>query len=115
MIGFFFSLALLPAVLITPGWYWAKKRYSQTWLLLLLPTAGIVFWMLLIFAGVVPQSLSNLIEVFFVAVAAVAAAYLKFLLFDRIDSTRSRGNLFAVAIVAGATIGLRVFMPWLPE
>jgi len=115
MIGFLCALALLPAVLIAPGWYWAKKRYSQTWLLLFLPTAGIVFWMLLTFAGVGPQSLSNLIEVFFVAVAAIAAAYLKFLLFDRIDSTRSRGNLFAVAIVVVVTIGLRLFMPWLPE
>lgn len=115
MIVMFGALSLLGAALIVPGWLWAKKRTPQTLSLFLLPVAGIGLWVLLTASGVGAQSLSNLSEVFGVVAAAVVAAYLKFLVFDRRFENKPLGVVVAFVIVAVVTIAFRLFMPQLPE
>jgi len=108
-------LSLLGAALIAPGWLWAKKHNPQTLLLFLLPVAGIGLWVLLTAFGIGAQSLSNLIEVLGVVVAAVVAAYLKFLVFDRRFGNKPLGVVAAFVIVAVVTIAIRLFTPQFPE
>jgi hypothetical protein len=108
-------LSLVGAVLIVPGWLWAREQIPQTFLLFLLPVAGIGLWVRLTAAGIGAQSLSNLSEVLGVVVAAVAAAYLKFLVFDRRCGNNPVGMVATCVVVTVATIAFRLFTPQMPE
>jgi ABC-type multidrug transport system permease subunit len=86
-------VSAVAALLILPGWLRARKWHPQSLWLFCLPLAGITFWMFLTLLRIGAQSLSNVIEIFSVAAAAIVA----------------------VIIVAVVTLGLRLFMPVLPE
>lgn len=112
----FFGLTILVAtVLMVPGWFWARKFCRQSIWFFGLPLAGVVFWFTLIASRIGAQSLSNLIEIYGVAVAAVVAAYAKFLFFDRSEKRRGKGAAVAFAFVIIIALALRLFMPALPE
>ena len=115
MIVLFAVLSLIGAALIAPGWLWAGKQIPQTSLLFFLPIVGIGLWVLLTMAGIGAQSLSNLSEVLGVVVAAVAAAYFKFLVLDRKFGNTPVGVVVAFIVVAIVTIIFRLFTPQLPE
>jgi hypothetical protein len=75
-----------------------------------------VFWLVLVGLRIGSSpSLSNLIEMFFVSSGAVSAAYMKFLVFDKVDGLQSQGNALATALLVLTTLGLRLLMPALPE
>ena len=111
----FVVLLLISVVLFISGWLLAKKKYPQTFLTFFLLTVGIVLWVLLTSLGFGAQSLANFIEVFGVVVVAVAAAYLKFFVFDHWFSNKHLGFVVALVIVVVVTIAFRLFMPSLPE
>ena len=115
MIAFFGIVSLVGAGLILPGWILARRQAPQGLWLFALPLGGTMFWLLLTVLDVGAQSLANIIEVYAVAGIAVLAAYLKFFVFDRFSSVPGRSVVLAVAIVAVVTLGLRLFMPGLPE
>lgn len=106
---------LIPIALIYPGWRKASQSESQGSIAFFLPTIGISLWLSLMGSGVGAQSLSNLVEVYFVCAIAVAVAYLKFnLLNARIKSTLGSG-LVACGVLTIAVVALRLLMPVLPE
>jgi hypothetical protein len=105
-------LALVPGLITLPGWLWARRRRPQSVWLLFLAVPGLVTWIALAWAGVGSQSLGNVVELFAVAAAAIAAGYAKFILFDR--WTRSAGVVALVAVVV-LTVVLRLLMPVVPE
>ena len=74
-----------------------------------------MFWLLLTVLDVGAQSLANIIEVYAVAGIAVLAVYLKFFVFDRFYGVPGRSAVLVVAIVGVVALGLRLFMPVLPE
>jgi hypothetical protein len=115
MLILFTMLSVIAALAIFPGWNTAKKWHKQSLWLLALPLAGNAFWLLLTVLNIGVQSLANIIEVFAVNATAIVASYLKFYVFDRRPSMGSLGMIIAVAIVAAITLGLRLFMPLLPE
>jgi len=108
-------MAILGVLLILPGWFWARKKVSQTPFILGLPIVGMVIWIALTSLGIGAQSLSNMVETFIVFAVSVCSAYFKFIFFDRSTKPRSHGTLWAIAIVLFVTVGLRLFMPALPE
>jgi hypothetical protein len=111
----FLLMAIIGALLILPGWIWARKKVSQTPFILGLPIVGIVSWIGLTSIGIGAQSLSNIVEIFIVFAVSICSAYLKFAFFDRNMNHKSHGTFYASAIVLFVTIGLRLFMPTLPE
>ncbi len=115
MIVFILIVSVIAMALILPGWLWAKRLRPQSFWLLFLPIFGIAFWFFLAVLRVGPQSLSNLIEIPMVAIIAVAAAYLKILALDTRLKKHAHGVAIAYVIVAFVTLGLRLFMPLLPE
>jgi hypothetical protein len=115
VIGFFLIVTLVATALILPGWFWAKRQQSQTPWVLFLPVSGVGFWFVLVMLRIGPQSLSNLIEIPIVAIIAVAVAYLKIFAIDKQLKKSTYGEIIAYAIVASVTLGLRLFMPLLPE
>jgi hypothetical protein len=108
-------LVALPLLLILPGWLWFRRKCKQSVWLLALPFFGVALWSVLAAAGVGAQSLSNIVELFYIAVVAVVVAYVKFLVFDRVSVFQTRGTTIAFAVIALITVGFRLFMPLLPE
>lgn len=115
MIVAFLVLSLIGAALIFPGWFFAKKQDPQSIWLFLLPVAGIGIWVSLTALGIGAQSLSNLIEVLGVVVAAVFAAYLKLFVLDRRFGNKALGILVTFVVVVLVTVAFRLFTPRLPE
>ncbi|MDH3311230.1 MAG: hypothetical protein OEM48_11375 [Gammaproteobacteria bacterium] len=115
MLVFIFIVSLIAAAFILPGWLWARKRSIQSLWLFLLPVSGAGFWALLAALRLGPQSLSNLIEIPIVAVVAVFTAYLKFFYLDKRMKRQDLSNSVSFVVVAIVTLGLRLFMPLLPE
>ena len=115
MIAFFAVVTLLAIGLIVPGWLWFRRSQPQSRWLLVLPPFGVLSWVTLTASGIGPQSLSNILEAFFVAVSAVLSVYFKFLVLDRVLSQRSRGTTVAFFIVGAVALVLRLLMPVLPE
>jgi len=62
-----------------------------------------------------PQSLSNLIEIPIVAIVAVAVAYLKMFAINKQLKKPAFAEAIPFVLVALVTLGLRLFMPLLPE
>jgi 4-amino-4-deoxy-L-arabinose transferase-like glycosyltransferase len=112
---FILVVSLVAAALILPGWLWARKRSLQSFWLFLLPASGVGFWALLAALRLGPQSLSNLIEIPIVAVVAVFTAYGKFIYLDKRMKRQDLSNAISFIVVAIVTLGLRLFMPLLPE
>jgi hypothetical protein len=115
VIAFFAVVSFFAVGLIVPGWLWFRRSQSQSQWLLVLPPVGVLFWVTLTALGIGPQSLSNVLEVFFVAVSAVLSVYFKFLVLDRVLSLPSRGTTVPFFIVGAVALGLRLLMPALPE
>jgi hypothetical protein len=115
MVVLFGALSIVAILIILPGWLFFRRRNAQSVWLLALPIFGIGFWLALAAAGLGSQSLANIVEVFGIATFAIVAAYIKFLAFDRSAALYSRGTFIAFAAVAVVTVGIRLFMPILPE
>jgi len=112
----FFGLTVLIATgLMVPGWFWAKRYCHQSIWFFVLPLTGVAFWFTLIASRIGAQSLSNLIEIYGVAAAAIVGAYAKFLYFDRAEKRPGKGTVVAFAFVFIVALALRLFMPALPE
>ena len=108
-------LSVLATLLILPGWLWFRREHPQSVSLLILPIFGVGLWVVITSAGIGPQSLSNIVESFAVAATAVIMVYLKFLALDRSQALQSQGTTIAFLVVALVTLGLRLFMPLIPE
>jgi len=115
MVAVFTILIALATLLILPGWLWFRRKIPQSVWILGLPIFGIGSWLALTMSGVGAQSLSNIVETIGIVAAAIVFAYIKFLAFDRSPALSSRGTFIAFAAVGLTALGLRLFMPELPE
>jgi len=103
------------AAVTSPALMYAKWRRAESWWLLFAGVPGVVAWFLLVSSGYGPQSLSNIIEVYLLVIGYVILVYLKVLLVDHwSDSGKVTTAILSVLAVLGA-VGLRTFMPLLPE
>jgi len=107
------ALIIISAALTAPGWMIARRRKPQGPAILLLSLPGIVLWTILTAAGIGAQSLSNVIEIFGIAVVSVIVAYVKLFIMDR--HAMKDSGIIALLIVLGVTLLLRLFMPVIPE
>lgn len=108
------SLSFVGAVLIYPGWSWARRKNPEldSWPLVL-PLAGTCLWVFLNELSIGAPGMRNVPEMLGVLIVAIVAAYLKFFYFDRKFSGRAVGLVLAFAIVAIATFAFRLFTPQL--
>ena len=115
MIIFFGGLILLAYAFSLPAWkgfarrvHWYKWEYG-------VPVYGVFTWFFLSSLGVGAQSLSNLVELFFVLVIAVLSPWLR-VAFPGKNVGTSRILSIAVSLSPViVAVGLRLFMPKLPE
>jgi len=113
MLVFFTALTIISAALTAPGWLIARRRQPQGPAIIFLILPGIILWAVLTAAGIGPQSLSNIVEVFGIATVSVIAAYIKLFFMDRREMKNS--GIISLLIVLGFTLLLRLFMPLIPE
>lgn len=108
-------LVLISTAIIVPGWLGAKRSGAGGVAAMFLPLIGIGLWFALVAMGVGAQSLSNIIEIFPIAIYAIVVAYLVLLALRR--------KLASVRILYFAAFGalvllvvcLRLLMPVLPK
>ena len=79
------------------------------------PPAPVLIWYLLVAAGVGPQSLSNIVELFIIAVAVLALAYVRVFVLDRLTGSPKTNAIVILALSVIVPIVLRLTMPVLPE
>ncbi len=115
MIVMFVVVSLLATLLIFPGWLWLRRTRPQTLWFLALPFVSMALWVALTALGVGAQSLSNAIELLVVAASAIVFSYLTFFVFDRSATPGGKGAVVTFLLVCLVVIGLRLFMPVLPE
>ena len=115
MIALAALVVLISTSLIVPGWICAKRSGNGGVAVMSLPLVGIGMWFALSAMGVGAQSLSNIIEIFPIAVLSIAVAYL--VLFALRRRLASRHMLFSVAVgaVVMFVVCLRLLVPVLPE
>jgi hypothetical protein len=115
MIVAFPLMSLLAALLIVPGWVWAKPHRPWSGWIFALPFAGVGLWVVLAVLGLGSQSSGNIVETLIVVVSAVIASYSLLFLSRRFNFTQAKGTAIAYAAVLAIVLFLRLFMPALSE
>lgn len=115
MFALFPVMTIIGVLIILPGWLWARKQRTQNPVILLVPVVGTAFWFGLTAMGIGPQSLANIVEVFYVFIASIILPYIKFFILDRSLQHRSRGIYYVFLAILILTLGLRLLMPQIPE
>jgi hypothetical protein len=115
MLGVFLALPIIALLLILPGFWWADRRLRQPRSLLALPFAGAFGWIALVWFGVLPKTLSNIVELFAIAVLAVLACYAKFWILDRKTGTGSKSIYIVWTSYLVASVLIFLLTPALPE
>lgn len=113
MVVLYTMLTIISAALTAPGWMRARKKKPHGPAILFLVLPGIFLWTGLTAAGIGPQSLANIVEVFGIAAVSVIVAYVKLFFMDRREMKNS--GIISLLIVLGLTLLLRLFMPLIPE
>lgn len=108
-------LLALAGLLCWPAFAHSRKTGPESWWLLFLSGPAVVVWVGLTGSGYGAQSLSNLVEVFWLVGSGVLLCYVKVFIVDRLlPKSLITTYLLAAILVAGAAL-LRTFMPVLPE
>jgi hypothetical protein len=115
MIALLVVAILLATLLILPGWIWFSRTRPQNFSLLALPFCGMALWTALTEFGIGAQSLANLVELFWIAAAAVIVSYFKLFVLDRSPALHGKGDAIAFLLVCVVATGLRLLVPALPE
>jgi len=115
MIVLLLVLVALCVLVSFPAWKFQRKRVTWYPWDYGVPAYGIAVWMVLTASGIGAQSLSNLVELLGVSIAACIAPWLR-VAFPGGDQKSSlllsAGSLLLPVITA---VLLRLFMPLLPE
>jgi hypothetical protein len=109
----FMTLVIISIIMILPGWYAAQKKFPQNPAIFGIGLVGVASWVLVASLGLGPQSLSNLIETPIVAVAAVLLAYIKMFFLE--SKKIKYPTLISFGVIIIVVMGLRLFMPNIPE
>jgi len=103
------------AFMSLPAWMVSRSRGNGSLWILFLSAPAIGVWVCLTALGIGAQSLSNLFEIFVIAILGVVLCYLKVFLLDK---TVGRPHLTIVTVslfLVAVAVLLRLFMPLLPE
>jgi hypothetical protein len=114
MITLLIIVLILPALLLVPAWASARRK-GESWWFLFFHGPAIFSWVLLTALGYGAQSLSNLMELLFLAAAAVVIGYFKVFVVDRSMTSPNLSTLAAAGLLLAVALALRSLMPVLPE
>ena len=115
MIVLFIFIGLVSIVLLIPAWLISKRKNQENNLIIFTVIPSLLVWFLLTWLGFGAQSLSNLIEIFIILVAAIIATYIKILVIDKMSEQYLRNTYVLIFLLMVLTFFLRWFMPLLPE
>lgn len=108
-------LLLVAGLLCSPAFVVSRRRSSESWWLLFLAVPALAVWLGLTAVGYGAQSLSNIIEVFWLVVASILFCYVKVLVIDRLVHRPHATTYVLMALLVVGAVLLRTFMPVLPE
>lgn len=108
-------LILLAALLCLPPFFYARTQEHGCYWILFMAFPAIAVWVFLAGAGIGGQSLSNLVEVFWLLGGGVILAWLKVFVIDRRIKNPRLSTYTILALLCIASIMLRLFIPELPE
>ncbi len=108
-------LIIVPAVLDTPAWLYARRHRGGTAFLPWLAVPALCLWSGLMVLGVGRSTLGNFEEGIWIVGLGVFLVYLQVFALDRVwKRPRRTSAMLAVALCIVAVI-LRLYMPPLPE
>ena len=108
-------IVLVPMLFCLPGWLIARKRYNATPWSLNYAVPGMVLWIVLAMSGIGPQSMGNIVELFYLSFGAIPVFYLKVLLIDKIRPNTRLNTIIATVMICIVAVILRLTMPVLAE
>ncbi len=108
-------IVLVPVLFCLPGWLIARKRYNASPWSLNFALPGLVLWILLAMGGIGPQSMGNIVELFYLCFGAIPIYYLKVLLIDKVRPNTRMNTVILTLVICLAAILLRLTMPVIPE
>ncbi|NLD37090.1 MAG: hypothetical protein GX654_09490 [Desulfatiglans sp.] len=109
------ALILIVAILCAPAYLVSRRKGDESKWFLIASLPAIVLWIGLTGIGYGAQSLSNIIEIFWILLATVVVSYLKVFLIDRKTQKPRQATYIMMALLAIGAFLLRAFMPVLPE
>ena len=110
------TLVVVPLVALVPAFVVSRlKPERESWMLPFVHVPAVTLWLALVVLGYGPQSLGNLGEGFAIGGVAVACGYAKVLLVDRFTAKHAATSYGLAALLALLAVGLRAFMPVIPE
>nr|BAM62440.1 putative uncharacterized protein 1 [uncultured microorganism] len=115
MIVLFPVLLLMVGLLCTPAYIVSRRRADESKWFLVAALPAIVLWISLTAFGYGAQSLSNIIEIFWILAAAIVLCYSKVFIVDRKIRKPKKATYSMIALLALGAFLLRTFMPVLPE
>ncbi|MEE9270170.1 MAG: hypothetical protein V3V49_07905 [Candidatus Krumholzibacteria bacterium] len=108
-------LILVIAVVVSPLWFYARKRNRWFGWDYALLTAPLAIWFLLVMAGIGPQSLSNIIELFIIALVVILLLYARVFVIDAASKHYRVNSMVVFVLACAAPVILRFTMPLIPE
>jgi len=108
-------LFVVGLMLCLPAYLSSRKRGNESRWFLFSSLPALALWIGLAASGYGAQSLSNIVEVILIIIAAVVMSYMKVLVIDRKFHKPVQTTYTMMAILAVVTFLLRTFMPNLPE
>jgi hypothetical protein len=107
---------LLPLILLVPAAIISlRKPEPDSWMLAMVHVPAVTLWIGLVVSGYGAQSLGNLCEGFVIGAAAVVFAYVKVFVIDRYMENHALTSYALAGVLGLLAVGLRTFMPVLPE
>jgi hypothetical protein len=108
-------IVLVPVIFCLPGWLIARKRYNASPWSLNFALPGLVLWIVLAMNGIGPQSMGNVVELFYLCLGSIPAYYIKVLVIDKTRPDTRMNTIILTVVIAVAAIIMRLAMPELPE
>lgn len=115
MIVLFPSLILIAALLCLPAFLYSRRKGPESWWFPFSAVPGVVIWMGLTALGFGAQSLSNVIELVWLAGAAVALSYVKVFVVDRRGKSAIHSTYALAGVLSIVAIALLALTPAFPE
>jgi len=109
------ALLLIVGILCTPAYLVSRRKGDESKWFLIASLPAIALWIGLTGIGYGAQSLSNIIEIFWILLANVVLSYLKVFFVDRKAQKPRQATYTMMALLAIGALLLRTFMPVLPE
>lgn len=108
-------LLFMAGLLCAPAYIVSRNNGDESIWLLFVSLPALLIWMSLTSFGYGAQSLSNIVEIFWILVVSVLICYMKVFIIDRKLDKPKKTTYYLMALLALAAFLSRTFMPVLPE